>query len=250
MTNAISENIIKELAPTGELRAAINLGNVLLVTGRSPSGEPIGVAPDMARAVADRLGVPIRYVTYNRPFQVADAVTSNAWDIGLIGAEPQRAEHIVFTDAYAEIEATYLVPGSSDAQNPEEVDAPGKCIAVAERTAYGLWLDRNIKQAQIVRSADMETAFQQFVDQKLDALAGLRTRLARDVERIPESRVLDGCFTTIQQAIGTPIANTNAFQFLADFVEEAKSTGLVAGFIAKHGVEGLSVARSNEIIRA
>jgi polar amino acid transport system substrate-binding protein len=180
MANASSENILKELAPTGELRAAINLGNILLVTGRSPSGEPTGVAPDMARAIADRLGVPIRYVTYDRPFQLADAVTSNAWDIGLIGAEPQRAEHIAFTDAYAEIEATYHVPGSSDVKNPEDIDAPGKRIAVAERTAYGLWLDRNIKQAELVPSANMVSAFQQFVE-----LAGLRTRLARDVERPP-----------------------------------------------------------------
>jgi polar amino acid transport system substrate-binding protein len=94
----------------------------------------------------------------------------------------------------------------------------------------------------------METAFRHFVDQRLDALAGLRTRLARDVERLPGSRVPDGRFTTIQQAIATPIANMNAFQFLADFVEEAKSTGLVAGLIAKHGVEGLSVAQSKQIL--
>ncbi|MFP4538853.1 MAG: transporter substrate-binding domain-containing protein [Dichotomicrobium sp.] len=243
MASAISEHVLRELAPTGELRAAINLGNFLLVTGRSPSGEPVGVAPDMARAIADRIGVPVRYVAYNMPSELADAVTANAWDIGLIGAEPQRAQHIAFTNAYVEIEATYLVPGASDAREPAAIDQPGKRISVTERTAYGLWLDNNIKHAQLVRSADLESAFQQFVDQKLDALAGLRAGLVRDSARLPGSRVLDGFFTTIQQAIGAPIGNTNASQFLADFVEEAKTSGFVAELIAKHGVNDLSVAR-------
>lgn len=243
MVSAISEHVIRELAPTGELRAAINLGNFLLVTGRSPEGEPVGVAPDMARAIADRIGVPVRYVTYNMPSELADAVTSDAWDIGLIGAEPQRAEHIAFTNAYVEIEATYLVPASSDARTPEDLDAPGRRIAVTERTAYGLWLDNNIRHAELVRSTDLPSAFQQFVDEKLDALAGLRAGLTRDSQRLPGSRVLDGYFTTIQQAIGTPIGNTNASRFLEDFVEEAKTSGFVAELIAKHGVNDLSVAR-------
>lgn len=243
MASAISEDVVRELAPTGELRAGINLGNFLLVTGRLPSGDPVGVAPDMARAIADRIGVPIRYVTYNMPSELADAVTTNAWDIGLIGAEPQRAEHIAFTKPYVEIEATYLVPGASDAKTPEDVDAPGSRIAVTERTAYGLWLDNNIEHAELVRSTDLPSAFQQFVEEKLDALAGLRAGLIRDSARLPGSRVLDGYFTTIQQAIGAPIGNTNASQFLADFVEEAKTSGFVAELIAKHGVNDLSVAR-------
>lgn len=242
MGNAGLNDVVKELSPTGVLRAAINLGNFLLVTGRSPTGEPVGVAPDMARAVADRLGVPIQYVTYNKPSELADSVTGNAWDIGLIGAEPERAAHVAFTKAYAEIDATYLVPAQSDARLPEDIDSAGMRIAVTERTAYGLWLDRNIKHATLMRSADLEGAVQQFVDLKLDALAGLRTRLLEDAERLPECRVLAGRFTAVQQAIGTPIANERAIDFLAEFVEEAKASGFVADLIAKHGVNGLSVA--------
>jgi polar amino acid transport system substrate-binding protein len=242
MTGKISDDVIRELTPTGELRAAINLGNFLLVTGKSAIGEPEGVAPDMARAVADRLGVPIRYVTYEKPSQLADAVTGDAWDIGLIGAEPQRAEHIAFSKAYAEIEATYLVPEGSPFQRPEEVDAPGVRIAVTARTAYGLWLDRNVNQATLAHSNDMETTFQQFVDEKMDALAGLRSKLIKEAERLPGSRVLDGKFSAVQQAIGTPIGRSAAASFLAGFVEEAKASGLVAELIARHGVTGLSVA--------
>jgi len=245
MADANLADVVKQLAHTGELRAAINLGNFLLVTDRAPDGEPIGVAPDIARAIADELGVPVRYVTYNKPSELADAVTSGSWDIGLIGAEPQRAEHIAFTKAYVEIEATYLVRASSDLRMPEDVDAPGRRIAVTERTAYGLWLDRNIKQAELIHSTDFESTFQQFVQQKLDALAGLRSRLVQDADRLSGSRVLDGRFTAVQQAIGTPIANVRALEFLAGFVDRAKASGFVADLITKHETNGLSVAASD-----
>src|SRR6476660_9272947 len=131
--------IVSELAPTGVLRAAINMGNALLVTGRTQSGDPEGVAPDMAREIASRLGVPVAYVPYARPGELADAAGTGIWDIGLIGAEPQRAEKIAFTPAYVEIEATYLVPAGSPLKSIADVDKPGLRIAVSARSAYGLW---------------------------------------------------------------------------------------------------------------
>ncbi|HVB16596.1 MAG TPA: transporter substrate-binding domain-containing protein, partial [Stellaceae bacterium] len=108
-----SPQIVAELAPTGVLRAAINMGNFLLVSGKTPSGDPTGVSADMAAAVAARLGVPVKYVPYARPGDLADDATKNLWDIGNVGAEPQRAAVINFTAAYCEIEATYLVPAGS-----------------------------------------------------------------------------------------------------------------------------------------
>jgi polar amino acid transport system substrate-binding protein len=109
----MTPEIIAELAPTGVLRAGVNLSNFLLVTGKSASGDPEGVSPDMAREVARRLGVPVKLVPFKTPGELADAATQGVWDIGLIGAEPQRAEQIAFTAAYCEIEATYLVPAGS-----------------------------------------------------------------------------------------------------------------------------------------
>src|SRR5438552_7845713 len=129
------EEVVSELAPTGALRAAINMGNFLLVTGRTPSGDPEGVAPDMAREIAAKLGVPVAYVRYARPGELADAAGSGVWDIGLIGAEPQRAEKISFTPAYVEIEATYLVPAGSSLETIADVDRPGVRIAVSARSA-------------------------------------------------------------------------------------------------------------------
>jgi polar amino acid transport system substrate-binding protein len=238
----MSDDVVAQLAPTGVLRAGINLSNFLLVTGRSPSGEPEGVSPDMARAIAERLGMPVRYVPYPRPGELADAVETNAWDIGLIGAEPQRAQKIAFTAAYAEIEATYLVPPGSPITGLAEVDRPGVRIAVTARAAYDLWLDRNIKAATLLRAESLDGAFELFKAERLEALAGLRPRLLADAEALPGSRILEGKFTAVQQAIGTSRGNDAAAAFLREFVEEAKASGLVARLIEKHKVRGLSVA--------
>jgi polar amino acid transport system substrate-binding protein len=219
------------------------MGNFLLVTGRTPSGDPEGVAPDMARAIAERLGVPVTYVPFAKPGELADAVGSDVWDIGLIGAEPARAEKIAFTPAYVEIEATYLVQPGSPLTKIEEVDRPGVRIAVSARSAYDLWLERNIKQAELVRSDSLNSAFDLFVRDKLDAMAGLRPGLLSDVAKLPGARILDGQFTAVQQAVGTARTNRAAAAFLRNFVEEAKSSGLVARLIERHGVQGrLSVA--------
>jgi polar amino acid transport system substrate-binding protein len=238
----MSPDVITELAPTGMLRAGINLGNFLLVTGTSPTGDPEGVAPDMARAIATRLGVKVKYVPFKTPGELADAAGSGVWDVGLIGAEPQRAEKIAFTAAYAEIEATYLVPAGSPLRTIAEVDAAGVRIAVTGRSAYGLWLDRNIRHAELVRSDTLDSAYEQFVRDNLDALAGLRPRLLSDVEKLPGWRIIDGRFTSVQQAVGTARKNAAGAAFLRDFVEEAKASGLVARLIERYGVRGLSVA--------
>ena len=238
----MSQDVIAELAPTGVLRAGINMSNFLLVTGKAANGDPDGVSPDMAREVARRLGVPVKLIPFKSPGELADQASNNIWDIGNIGAEPARAETIAFTAAYAEIESTYLVPAGSPIKSIAEVDRPGVRIAVTGRSAYGLWLDRNIKHAELVRSDTLDSAFDQFVKDKLDVLAGLRPRLLTDVEKLPGARILDGQFSAVQQAIGTPKKNTKAAPWLHSFVEEAKASGFVAKLIARHKVRGLSVA--------
>jgi polar amino acid transport system substrate-binding protein len=238
----MSQDAKSELAPTGVLRAGINLSNFLLVTGKSASGDPQGVSPDVAAEIARRLGVAVKYVPYKTPGELADMAGTDAWDIGLIGAEPQRAEKIAFTAAYCEIEATYLVPAGSPLKAIADVDKAGVRIAVTGRSAYGLWLDRNIKNGTLVRSDTLDSAYDQFVKDKLDALAGLRPRLISDVKKLPGARILDGQFTAVQQAVGTAPKNTAGAAFLRKFVEEAKASGFVKQLIERHNVVGLSVA--------
>ena len=238
----MSPEIKAQLAPHGVLRAGINMSNFLLVTGRSASGDPEGVSPSMARLIADRLGVPVKYVPFPKPGELADQAGNDVWDIGLIGAEPARAEKIAFTAAYAEIEATYMVPPGSPLKAIADVDKPGVRIAVSARSAYDLWLERNIKHATLIRSSSLDGSYEQFAAEKLDALAGLRPRLLTDVRRMPGATILDGQFTAVQQAVGTAKANTVAAAWLHEVVEEAKASGEVAKFIEQHKVNGLSVA--------
>lgn len=242
MTSSVPPDVIAELAPTGVLRAGINMANFLLVSGKGPTGEPEGVAPDMARAIAERLGVPVAYAPFARPGELADAAGTGVWDIGLIAAEPARAATIAFSPAYAEIEATYLVPAGSPIRSVEEVDRPSVRIAIAARSAYDLWLTRHLRHAELVRAPSLDASFERFVADRLDALAGLRPRLLQDVEKLPGARILDGHFTAVQQAVGTAKANAAGARFLHAFVEDAKASGLVARLLERHHVRGLSVA--------
>lgn len=237
-----TKDVIAELTPTGVLRAGINMSNFLLVTGKTPSGDPDGVSPDMARAIAERLGVAVKLIPYKSPGELGDDAEKNIWDIGNIGAEPQRARTINFTAAYAEIQSTYLVPAGSPIKSIADVDKPGIRIATTGRSAYGLWLENNIKHAQLVRADTLDASLEVFQKEKCDVLAGLRPRLLDDVKKIPGAKILDGQFSAVQQAVGTPKKNAKAAKFLADFVEEAKRTGHVAKLIEKHKVNGLSVA--------
>jgi polar amino acid transport system substrate-binding protein len=239
----MASEIKKVLAPNGVLRAAINMSNFLLVSERTADGGPAGVSPDMAAAIADCLGLKIEYLPYPNPGALADRAGADEWDIALIGAEPQRAESIAFTSAYSEIEATYLAPAGSSIHRVDEVDVKGKRIAVAERTAYCLWLDRNIQNAELVHATSVDASFDLFAAGGFDALAGLRARLVSDVEQLPGSRLLDGRFMTVQQAIGVPKAKQIAAPWLETFVQAARDKGFVAELIEKFGVNGLSVAR-------
>jgi polar amino acid transport system substrate-binding protein len=242
MNAAIPSDLRTELAPTGTLRAALNLSNFLLVQHDAAAGVSRGVAPDLAAELAARLGVPVAFQTYENAGKVADAAA--AWDVAFIGAEPQREHVIAFTPAYVEIEATYLVPAGSPLQAIEDVDRPGVRIATAERSAYDLYLARTLRAATLVRAGGIPASFDRFAAEGLEALAGLKPRLVADQARLPGSRILAGSFTTIQQAIGTPRERRAAAAWLAVQVAEVKASGWVAATIARHGVQGLSVARS------
>jgi polar amino acid transport system substrate-binding protein len=237
----MNDKIRSELAPTGILRVGVNLGNFLLVN-RQPAGTLKGVVPDLAAELARRLGgVPVELLPKPGAGEVADAVAQ--WDVAFIGAEPKRAEQIAFTTAYVEIPATYLVPPGSPLRSIEEVDHPGVRIATSARSAYDLYLSRSLKHAQLVRAEGLPASYDLFVREKLDALSGLLPRLVTDVTRLPGARILEGQFTAVQQAIGTPKARAGAARYLQSFVDDIKASGLVAELIERHGAKGVAVPR-------
>ena len=242
MPAEISSTVRAELAPSGKLRVGLNYQNFLLVLKNAPDGSPTGIAPDLARELARRAGLPIEFSRYDAAGKLADAVRAGAWDVAFLGAEPQRANEIAFSAAYLEIPVTFLVPAGSPIKTIQDVDRKGVRVAVSEKSAYDLSLTRMLKQAQIVRAQGIEASFKLFLDQKLEALGGLKPRLVMDSEELPGSRVLEGQITAVQQSIGTPKSRSQAAAWLREFVEDAKASGLVARIIEKNKVRGVTVA--------
>ena len=232
---------MKDLTPTGKLRVGVNLGNFLLVQ-RNADGSVRGIVPDLAHEIARRLGTTADLILFEKVGDVAAGAKTGAWDVAFIGAEPQRAADIDFTEPYVEIEATYLVPAGSPIKTLAEVDRKGVRIAVADRSAYDLWLTRNIKHAELRRGENIGASYDLFVNEGLEVLAGLKPRLLEDVQKLPGSRILEGKFTAVQQAIGTPKGRPEGYAFLRKFAADVKASGLVADLIRRHQVRGLTVA--------
>jgi polar amino acid transport system substrate-binding protein len=235
------EQVREQLMPTGKLRVGVNHGNFLLVQ-KDAGGRIKGIVHDLALELGRRLGAQVDFVHYPGAGQLADSAKSGAWDVAFLGAEPQRAQEIDFTAAYLEIPATYLVPAGSPIRSLAEVDRAGVRIAVAAKSAYDLWLSRNIREARLLRAEGIDGSYELFVGQKLEVLAGLLPRLVKDHARLPGSRILEGRFSAVQQAIGTPKGRPAGAAWLRGFAAEVKAKGLVAEAIARHAVQGVSVA--------
>ena len=240
--SSISSAVREQLAPHGALSAAVYLGNFLLVTGRTASGGPTGIAPDICRAIAKQLDVSLDLIGYETQDEVVDAAASGRCSIVLVGSDPARAQKVTFTPAYAELEATYLVPMGSPIQNISQVDQPGVRIASFFKSAYDHWLQRNLKHATLVHADSLQASNELFLSEKLDALAGLKTGLVSFSKKVPGSRILDGQFTGIQQAVATKKSNSEAIEFLSTCVAEFIRSGLVTNLIEQYKVQGLCAA--------
>jgi polar amino acid transport system substrate-binding protein len=234
--------VLQQLAPHGVLRTGINLANFLLVGPADAKGHRTGLGPEFARMIALRLGVPFTCVPFVSPRELADATNRDVWDICLIGAERDRAQTIAFTSAYLEIDATCLVHAESPLLSAQTLDRAGVSIAAATGSAYELWLTRHMRHAQLLRAPTHDHAYEAFAQGKADALAGLRPRLLRDESTLAGVRLLDGCFTAVQQAVGTHLQHEAGAAFLERFVEEAKASGLIDELIERHQVRGVRTA--------
>ncbi len=240
--SSISSAVREQLAPHGVLSAAVYLGNFLLVTGHTASGEPTGIAPDICRAIARQLDVKLDLIGCETQDEVVDAAASGRCSIILVGSDPARAQKVTFTPAYAELEATYLVPMGSPIQNISQVDQPGVRIASFFKSAYDHWLQRNLKHATLVHADSLQGSNELFLSEKLDALAGLKTGLVSFSKKVPGLRILDGQFTGIQQAVASKKSNVEAIEFLSACVEEFIRSGLVTNLISQYKVQGLCAA--------
>jgi polar amino acid transport system substrate-binding protein len=223
----VSPDILKEFAPTGTLRAAINQGNTVLAQ-KGPNGEALGITVDLARELAKRLGLPIELITFDAAGKVFEAMKRGIWDIAFLAVEPVRAAEIDFTAPYVLIEGTYMVPKDSALKKIEDVDQAGIRIAVATGSAYDLYLTRTIKNATLVRAPTGPAALGMFVRDKLEAAGGVKQPLVEFAAANPNLKVMDGRFMAIQQAMGMPKGRSKAHAYLSTFIEEMKGSGFCA----------------------
>ena len=234
----MSDIILQQLAPKGYLRAAINLSNFLLVTGTDDKGNPEGVSPELAKALANELNLELKLIPFKRPGELADAVTDDVWDIGNIANESERAKSITFSYPYTLIESTFLVRESSKINLFQDVDKPGVRIAVAERSAYDLWLTENIKNAELIRAKSIDLSFKIFEDNSYEVLAGLKPRLIDDLKNTKNCKILPGAFTFIKQCIGSKPGNPEAEEFINNFIEKSIKNGFIESLLLKYNVLG------------
>lgn len=238
-----SEQAAKLFAPTGVLRASINVGNPVLARRDSPEVQPYGVSIDMARALADRLGVGIEFVVFDSASQSVDAVANGLADIGFFAIDPTRGESIAFTSPYLLIEGFYLVPEASPIRGNDEVDHAGTRVAVGRGSAYDLYLSRELKSAEIVRAHNPQAVVPLFLDQCLEVAAGVKQQLQADMARHSGLRLLPERFMVIRQAMGLARRRGGeAHAYLDAFVEGLKSTGFVTRSLERHEIQGASVA--------
>jgi polar amino acid transport system substrate-binding protein len=233
----VPSDAISELSPTGRLRAAINLGNPVLVQGDAAA--PRGVTVDLANELARRTGLALELVPFDGAGKVFEALNAGAWDIAFLAIEPVRAAEIAFTAPYVIIEGVYMVPRDSALRALADVDRAGVRIGVSKGSAYDLFLTRTLKAAKLVRGEDGVALFAQ---EKLEAAAGVRQPLAGYAKAHPQVRLIDGRFMEIRQAMGTPQGRPAAAAYLKNFVEEMKASGFVADALRRSGQGDATVA--------
>ena len=241
-SSAMSPTARNELAPSGTLRAGINYGNVILAVKDEKTGELRGVHVDLAQALGRTIGVPVQLIAYAAAAPLVDGLKKDELDVAWLSAEPERAGEINFSPAYVDIDATYLLPPNSPFRDASELDRDGVRIAIAARSVYEFYLNRTLKHAKLVNAPSTHAAFELFARQKLDALVGLRPRLAVDAHLMPGSRIAQGRFMVVQQAIATPLMRKAAARYVHEFTEDVKASGWLARSLARHGVQGVAVS--------
>jgi polar amino acid transport system substrate-binding protein len=248
---SISPSIASLLAPSGTLRASINVGNRVLARRDAPGELPYGVSIDMARALAERLEVAIAFIVFDSASQSVEAVADGRADVGFFAIDPKRGESIAFTDAYLHIEGWYAVHRESAIQTIGEVDRPGIRVAVGRGSAYDLFLSRELKHAGIVRAANPQAVTPLFIELELEVAAGVRQQLELDLQRYPALRLLPERFMVIRQAMGLArCRGDEALAHLSAFVEELKANGFIAQALKRHDIHGASPAPSAERLSA
>ena len=240
----MNEFISNKIAPLGVLRVGLNMSNFLLVSGEDKLGLPEGVSPDVGKKIAEELNVACKLVKFGRPGLLADAVNDDLWDIGNIAHEKERSKTIDFSDPYVNIDANFIYKNKDNFKSNEEINSPGIKIAVAERSAYDLWLTDNFKNVEIIRASSIEESHELFRNNKVDVLAGLKPKLIDELAINNDFKIITNPFTFIKQSVGVKKGNPEILEFLNRFISKLIREGYIKELLKKHKVlDKLSVPK-------
>ena len=239
----MNPSLVREIAPAGVLRVALNMGNPVLASSRTTAQRPAGVTIDLGRAFAEQLGVAVQYVPCESAGVAGAAIAAGEADIGFMAIDPKRAETLHFTAPYVQIEGCYAVRSDSPLQSNEQVDDPGVRVVIGTGSAYGLFLQRTLQRAQFVEVPTSEQVVDRLLaDASLHVAAGVRQQIVSDLQRVPGLRMLPGAFMTIPQAMAMPRSRSaEAMRLLEDFIGRQRASGFVADALRRHGIEGVTV---------
>ena len=233
---------VSQLTPNGKLRAAINYGNAVLARRDASTGEVSGVSVDLSHELAKRLGVELELLPFDAANKSVEAIKNKQADIAFFAIDPARGVDTDYTAAYVVIEGTYVVRKDSAIKVNADVDKAGTHIAVAAKSAYDLFLTREIKQATLERTVTSGGVIDMFIEKKFEVAAGVKQQLEKDMKRLPGLRMLDGRFMEINQAMGTSKGRDEGIKYMRAFIEEMKTSGFVAKALERHKIEGVAVA--------
>jgi polar amino acid transport system substrate-binding protein len=233
---------VADLVRAGELRVGIGVVAPHWAIKDPGTGELRGVAVDIARELAMRLGIELVAVEYPSPPAVLDGLKVDAWDVGFLAIDPSRAVVVDFAPPYLQIDATYLTTAGSSIRSVTEADQPGVRIAVTSKSVEEIVLSRSLKRAELQRVDTISAGFDLLRDGDAHALAAPRPALLALSARLPGSRVLEDRFHAAFGAMAVPKGQTGRLAYIAEFVEQAKASGLVQQAIERAGVRGVQVA--------
>jgi polar amino acid transport system substrate-binding protein len=234
---------VADLVTAGKVRAGVGVVAPHWAVKDAKTGELHGVAVDVARAFAARLGVELIIVPYPSPPSVLEGVKSNAWDIGFLASDASRATVVDFSQPYLQIDATYLVPDGSSIRNVADADQPGVRIAVTTKSVEEIVLSKLLKHAELRAVSTIGAGLELVRNGTADVLAAPRPALIQSAAKFPGFRVLDDRFHAAFAAMAVPKGNAERLSYINEFLAGAKSSGLIQQAIEHAGVKGVEVSQ-------
>ena len=238
----LSSEVVRQLAPRGHLRVAINFGNLVLAQTDPETGDPSGVTVELARQLGARLGVDIDLIRFDAAGKVFDALKAGALDIIFLAIDPLRAQEIAFSPPYALIEGNFAVHAGSELHSIADIDKPGMRVTVARGSAYDLFLTRALKRATLLRFPTGIEALEVFLSDHLEAAGSVKQPIVKFMETHKNLRLIEPAFMQIRQAMGTPQGRPLGSAYLRTFIEEMKTSGVIAEALRQSGQGDVDVA--------